>query len=201
VLLFNYSTVIDPILKDVRTCVVELAGVKAGDWVLDIGCGTGDQVFHYAQRGAVATGVDRNPNMIALAEKNAGNRGLTQATFRIAGAAGLPFPDGYFDCASISLALHEMERDERSKAVSEMKRVVKKKGTLMFIDFQTPLPKNLIGYGIRAIEFIAGRDNHRCFRDYMAQCGIKGILKEARLIPQKKALLLSGNIQIVKVKC
>jgi hypothetical protein len=39
VLLFNYSTIIDPILKDVRLCVVELSGVKAGDWVLDVGCG------------------------------------------------------------------------------------------------------------------------------------------------------------------
>jgi len=43
VLLFNYSTLVDPILKDVRTCVVELSGVKAGDWVLDVGCMTGDQ--------------------------------------------------------------------------------------------------------------------------------------------------------------
>jgi ubiquinone/menaquinone biosynthesis C-methylase UbiE len=41
VLLFNYSTIIDPTLKDVRTCVAELSGVKAGDRVLDVGCGTG----------------------------------------------------------------------------------------------------------------------------------------------------------------
>ncbi|MGD0352772.1 MAG: hypothetical protein ABSB38_04695 [Dehalococcoidia bacterium] len=40
-LLFNYSTIIDPILKDVRTCVAELYGIKAGDRVLDVGCGTG----------------------------------------------------------------------------------------------------------------------------------------------------------------
>ena len=62
-LLFNYSTIIDPILKDVRNCVVELSGVKAGDRVLDVGCGTGDQVFHYEQKGATASGVDRNPHM------------------------------------------------------------------------------------------------------------------------------------------
>jgi len=43
VLLFNYSNIIDPLLKEVRNCVVELSGVKAGDWVLDAGCGTGDQ--------------------------------------------------------------------------------------------------------------------------------------------------------------
>jgi ubiquinone/menaquinone biosynthesis C-methylase UbiE len=200
VLLFNYSTLIDPILKDIRTCVVELSGVKAGDRVLDVGCGTGDQVFHYEQKGAIADGVDQNPNMIELAERNRKRQGFKHSTFRIASATELPFPDGYFDCASISLALHEMERDERNRAVSEMKRVVKKKGTLIFIDFKVPLPKNSIAYLIRAMEFIAGRDNHKCFRDYLAKGGLNQLLKENQLTPQEEALLKSGNLQVIKVK-
>jgi ubiquinone/menaquinone biosynthesis C-methylase UbiE len=199
VLLFNYSTIVDPVLKDVRTCVVELSGIKAGDRVLDVGCGTGDQVFHYEQKGATATGVDRNPNMIELAERNKKRQGFN-SIFRKASAIELPFPDGYFDCASISLALHEMDRDERNRAVSEMKRVVKKNGILMFIDFQVPLPKNSIGYFIRVIEFIAGRDNHKCFRDYLAQGGLKGILEKASLKSEQEVLVKSGNIQIIKVK-
>ncbi len=198
-LLFNYSTIIDPILRDIRTCVIELAGVKAGGMVLDVCCGTGDQVFHYEQKGAIAIGVDENPNMIELAERNRKRQGFN-STFRMASAAELPFPDGYFDCASISLGLHEMERDEQNRAISEMKRVVKKQGVLMFIDFQVPLPGNLTAYLIRAIEFIAGRDNHRCFRDYLAQGGLKGILNENQLIPQEEALLLSGNLQVIKSK-
>jgi len=199
VLLFNYSTIIDPILRDIRTCVIELAGVKAGDRVLDVCCGTGDQVFHYEQKGAIATGVDQNPNMIELAERNKKRHGFN-STFHIASATELPFPDGYFDCASISLALHEMEREERNRAVSEMKRVVRKEDILMFVDFQVPLPKNSIAYLIKAVEFIAGRDNHKCFRDYLAQGGLKQILNENRLIPQEEALFLSGNIQVIKSK-
>jgi len=199
VLLFDYSTIVDPILKDVRNCVVKLSGIKAGDRVLDVACGTGDQVFHYEQKGAIAAGVDRNPNMIELAERNRKRQG-SKATFRIAGAVGLPFPDVYFDIVSISLALHEMERDERNKAVSEMKRVVKKKGTLMFIDFRSPLRRNFIGCFIRAIEFIAGRENHKHFRDYLAQSGLKGVLKEAKLTSQKEAFLSSGNLQIIKTR-
>ncbi|MCJ7514807.1 MAG: methyltransferase domain-containing protein [Dehalococcoidia bacterium] len=197
-LLFNYSIIVDPVLKDVRICVVELSGVKAGDWVLDVACGSGDQVFHYAQKGAIATGVDENPNMIELAEKNWERRRFNQATFDIASATELPFPDGYFDIVSISLALHEMGRGERNKAVSEMKRVVKKNGTLLFADFQVPLAMNFTGYLIKAVEFIAGRENHRCFRDYMAQGGLGQILKEANLKSEREILLKSGNIQIIK---
>jgi len=69
---------------------------------------------------------------------------------------------------------------------------------LMFIDFQVPLPKNSIAYLIRAVEFIAGRDNHKCFRDYLAQGGLAQILKEAKLTPQEEALLMSGNMQVIK---
>jgi len=198
VLLFNYSTLFDPILKDVRICVAGLAVVKAGDRVLDVCCGTGDQVFYYTQKGAIATGVDQNPDMIELAEKNRKRRGFKHSTFRVASATELPFPDGYFDGASISLGLHEMERDERNRAVSEMKRVVKKKGVLMFIDFQVPLPKNSIAYLIRAVEFLAGRDNHKRFTDYLAQGGLDQILKETELTPQKQALLKLGNLQVIK---
>jgi ubiquinone/menaquinone biosynthesis C-methylase UbiE len=198
VLLLNYSNVIDPVLKEVRTCVVELSGVKAGDRVLDVGCGSGDQVFHYMEKGAMATGVDRNPNMITLAERNSRKRGFNGATFHVAGGMNLPFPDDSFDIVSISLALHEMERDERSIVVSEMKRVVKKKGILMFVDFAVPLPGNLVAYLIKTIEFIAGRENHRCFRDYIEQDGLRGILEENRLVPQERALGLSGNLVIVR---
>jgi len=198
VLLINYSTLFDPILKEVRICVAGLSGVKAGDRVLDVCCGTGDQVFHYEQKGAIAIGVDQEPSMIELAERNRKRRGFKHSTFRIAGATELPFPDGYFDCASISLGLHEMERDERNRAVSEMKRVVKREGALIFIDFQVPSPKNSISYLIRAVEFLAGRHNYRCFRDYLAQGGLDQILKENQLIPQEKSLLLSGNLQVIK---
>jgi ubiquinone/menaquinone biosynthesis C-methylase UbiE len=198
VLLLNYSTLVDPILKEVRICAAELSGVKAGGRVLDVCCGTGDQVFHYEQKGAIATGVDQEPSMIEVAERNRKRRGFNHATFRVASATGLPFLDGYFDCASISLGLHEMERDERNGAVSEMKRVVKKRGVLMFIDFQVPLPKNIFAYGIRVVEFLAGRDNYTCFRDYLAQGGLKQILKENRLIPQEEALLMRGNLEVIK---
>ena len=136
--------------------------------------------------------------MVEVAERNRKRRGLKRSDFRVASATELPFPDGYFDCASISLGLHEMERDERNRAVSEMKRVVKKKGVLMFIDFCVPLPENIFAYGIRAVEFLAGKENRICFRDYLAQGGLKQILKENRLTPQKEGLLMCGNLQVIK---
>ena len=195
---FNYSTMVDPFFGDLRNAVVELAEIKAGDKVLDVCCGTGDQAFYYLRKGAVVTGVDRDPGMIKQAEKDRERQEFNNVNFRLGSAAKLPFRDGFFDCASISLAIHEMNRDERSEVVSEMKRVVKKSGNLIFVDFNVPLPNNSIAWLINAVEFLAGKDNYSHFRDYIAQGGLNQLLKENRLTAQKESLYKSGNVQIIK---
>jgi len=141
-LLLNYSTLIDPLLQDIRIYTTELLGKKEARQVLDICCGTGDQVFHYGRKGMIATGIDQNPSMISQAEKNRHKHTSSDISFLSANATDLPFDDGYFDGASISLGLHEMNRAEQDEAISETKRAVKKGGTLIFIDFQVPFPSS-----------------------------------------------------------
>jgi len=184
--IFNYATLIDPLLGNIRVYTPEFAGMKAGDRVLDVCCATGDQVIHYAKRGIVASGIDLSAGMIKLAEKNKGNQGLENVSFQIADAMNLPFKDSFFDYASISFALHEKERTARDKIISEMKRVVKKEGSLIFIDFQVPLPSNLYSFLVKAIEFMAGRKHYRCFRDYIEQGGLTEILKKNQLVEEKR---------------
>ena len=195
----NYSTLIDPLLRGIRLYVVKFSGMKAGDRVLDVCCGTGDQVFYYAEAGMVASGIDLDPNMIKLARKDKRKQALRNVSFQIADARNLPFKDNSFDYASISLALHEKDRNVRDRVISEMKRVVKKGGALIFIDFQVPLPKNLFACFIRSIEFVAGREHHRYFKDYLEQGGLDEILKKNRLTAEKRDFLNNGLITIVKV--
>jgi ubiquinone/menaquinone biosynthesis C-methylase UbiE len=195
---FCYSAFVDPTLKDVRIYVAESAGIKAGDLVLDVCCGTGDQLRHYRQKGAITTGVDQDEGMIEVAKEKLKKHGYDDVAFHLASASRLPFPDGHFDFASISLALHEMEYEEREKTVAEMRRVVKKDGILMFIDFKIPLPQNGISYFIRSMEFLAGKENYRCFRDYIVQGGLVKLLEKHQLKPQADVTLKSGNLQIIK---
>jgi ubiquinone/menaquinone biosynthesis C-methylase UbiE len=195
---FDYSTLIDPLLKDVRAYVTALSGAAAGQKIVDVCCGTGDQVFYYSRAGADAAGIDGNQDMIGTARKNQKRLGIAGAAFYLGDAGGLPFPDAYFDCASISLCLHEMEREKRGKTIAEMKRVVKKNGLIIFTDFNTPLPKNPVGYVLRAAEYIVGTDNYRCFRDYIKQGGLGCLLKENGLERQKEAFLIFRCLHIIK---
>jgi ubiquinone/menaquinone biosynthesis C-methylase UbiE len=197
---FIYSTVIDPLLRDIRIYAPEFSGMKAGDTVLDVCCGTGAQAIHYAKRGIIATGIDLGQGMIELAERNKRKQGLRNVSFQIADALNLPFENNFFDYASISLALHEVERTARDRIISEMKRVIKKEGALIFTDFRVPLPKNLALYLIKSIEFIAGRNHFRCFKDYIEQGGLDELLRKNQLPEEKRDYLNNGLIVIIKAR-
>ena len=196
--LLNYSTIIDPLLRNIRIHTVKFSGMKDGDRVLDVCCGTGDQAFYYAEAGIAATGIDLDPNMIKLAGKDKRRKTLRNVSFQIADARNLPFKDSSFDYASISLALHEKDRATRDITITEMRRVVKKEGALIFIDLQVPLPKNLYTYLIKAMEFIAGRDHHRHFKDYIEQDGLDEILRKNGLSEEKRECLNGRLITIIK---
>ena len=195
-----YSIFIDPLLRDIRTYISKFSGMKRGDKVLDVCCGTGDQVFYYGKGSIIATGVDLSPKMIKSAEKRKGKSGLTNVSFQVANAEQLPFKDNSFDFASICLGLHEIKRDERDKIISEMKRVVKKEGFLIFIDFQVPLPSTIISYLVKAIEYFAGRNHYECFKEYLKQGGLDAILNRNQLQEEKRDYTENGIIVIIKTR-
>lgn len=198
--LLNYSTIIDPLLKDVRLYVPKFTGMKAGDRVLDICCGTGAQVFHYAEKGIVATGVDINPKMLEVAIRNKKRQGLEDVSFQLADAANLPFNNSYFDYASICFGLHDKEREIRDKVISEMKRVVKREGALIFIDFQVPLPNSPYGYLAKIIEFLAGGAHYKGFRDYINRGGLDKIIRNHQLIEENRDYLKSRLVVIIRAR-
>ena len=195
-----YSALIDPLLRDIRIFTPRFSGMKKGDRILDICCGTGDQVFYYERIGAIVAGIDLNPKMIGMAQKWQRKYGAENSYFQAAEATDLPFEDPVFDFTSISLALHEIERDKRNRVISEMKRVTKKDGFLIFIDFQVPLPQKLTSYLIKAVEYFAGKENHQNFKDYLLQGGLPVLLEKNKLKIEKRGYLKDGLITIIKAK-
>ncbi len=198
--LFNYSTIVDPLLRDIRVLAPKFAGMRAGDKVLDVCCGTGDQVFYYAKEGVIPFGIDLDSNMIARAENDKRKENAKNVSFQTADATKLPFEDNFFDYVSISFALHEKERNIRDKVISEMKRVVKKEGGILFIDFYIPLPNNFYSYVIRSMEYFAGRDHFNCFKDYIKQGGLDKLLNKNQLREEKRTFFKNGNIVMIKAR-
>jgi SAM-dependent methyltransferase len=62
--------------------MLDTAKVTASDFVIDLGSGDGRTVITAAKRGATAQGIEYNPDMVALSQKNAEKEGVTaKATF------------------------------------------------------------------------------------------------------------------------
>lgn len=117
--------------------VIELANIKPGDQVLDVGCGTGSLTLTaqpYAGPGGKVYGIDASPEMIEVAQKKAFRSGL-EVTFEVGLIEKLAFPDATFDVVISRLAIHHLPDDLKRMGFTEILRVLKPGGHLMIADF------------------------------------------------------------------
>ena len=110
----------------IRRRTVELAAIREGEDVLDVGCGTGTLTLaakRQAGAGEVG-GIDASPEMIGVARRKAAKRGV-DVDFRVALIEQLPFPDGTFDLVLSSLMLHHLPDELKREGFAEICRVLK----------------------------------------------------------------------------
>ncbi len=77
----------DRMLRPVTKLLLDRAKVKAGERVLDVGCGCGDTSIQLVQAGAAVSGIDISEPMLARAKERAKALGLSDVTFQQADAA------------------------------------------------------------------------------------------------------------------
>lgn len=99
--------------------------------VLDVACGTGDMVVELLKHGCTVTGVDLSEDMMAIARQKA-----PAATFMLADAEHLPFPDGSFDAVTCAFGVRNFVHLE--KGLGEMLRVLKPGGRMVILELATP---------------------------------------------------------------
>lgn len=109
--------------------LVRFAEIRAGMRVLDVACGTGVVAITAARLGAIVTGIDLTPELIAQARENSTVAGLDVA-WHEGDVEALPFPDASFDVV-VSQFGH-MFAPRPGVALSEMLRVLVPGGRIAF---------------------------------------------------------------------
>ena len=102
--------------------------IEKGEYVLDVGCGTGKTSAAFAKRrGCRVVGVDLSPRMIEWAKETAKHQGVPdKVEFRTADARQLPFDDATFDAVICDSVLGFVP--DKSNALREFMRVCKPGG-------------------------------------------------------------------------
>ena len=120
--------------------VIELAKIKAGDKVLDVGCGTGNLTLTaklYTGASGSVYGIDASPEMIEVAQKKAKRQG-SETIFDVGLIEKLAYPDATFDIVISRLVIHHLPDDLKRTAFTEILRVLKAEGHLLIADFNPP---------------------------------------------------------------
>src|SRR5437763_5831221 len=119
--------------------LVAFAGVRSGDLVLDVACGTGVVAVTAARIGARVRGLDLAPALLTDARKNAA-LAASDIDFVEGDVEALPYPDATFDVVLSQFG--HMFAPRPAVAIGEMLRVLKPGGR---IAFSTWPPELLIG--------------------------------------------------------
>jgi demethylmenaquinone methyltransferase/2-methoxy-6-polyprenyl-1,4-benzoquinol methylase len=150
--------------------------------ILDVCCGTGDQLKLLKEHGIDGEGIDISDAMLNVAGK-----GKHKADCTHQDATQMHYENAAFELAMTAFALHEKDFASARKIVEEMVRVTAKGGDILIVDYElssktSTISKKLIYF----IEWLAGGEHYRNFRDYIDKGGLPELLSGIALTEVKR---------------
>jgi ubiquinone/menaquinone biosynthesis C-methylase UbiE len=143
---FRFMTVLyDPLIRwflregRIKGELVSGAGLRSGDAILDIGCGTGTLAQLVAAKYPLAkvTGIDGDVDILEIARKKATNACI-EVRYDFGFSTSLPYPEKSFDHVFSSLMFHHLTRDQKNQSLNEIHRVLRAGGHFHLCDFSGP---------------------------------------------------------------
>jgi SAM-dependent methyltransferase len=142
----DYPAVATELIPELGPVLVEAAGVRAGDRVLDVAAGTGNAAVPAALTGARVVASDLTPELFVAGREFAARHGAT-LEWEEGDAEALPYADGAFDavlsCIGVMFAPHHQ------RAADELVRVCRPGGTIGLLSWT---PTGFVGDMFRAMK-------------------------------------------------
>ena len=116
--------------------MIEIANLQGHEKMLDVATATGRTLLAFAPYIAEGVGLDITPEMLAIAEREAGKRGADHVRWMAGDAEQLPFADETFDVVTARVCAHHFPNIGQSMA--EMARVLRQGGLMFVVDNYAP---------------------------------------------------------------
>jgi len=159
-----YDKVLHIPVRNIRRSVVKALINADAVNVIDLCCGTGNQITYLREAGIdQAVGVDVSENML----QQAWRKGLKGICLKM-DASATTFDDNAFDAAMMSFSLHEMNAGIAKNVFLESKRIVKPGGLILVVDYCFDEHTRIAGrFAVRIVEKFVGGDHYRNFKYFM----------------------------------
>lgn len=164
----NYAEVCDRMIPRLGARLVELAGVRPGEAVIDVATGSGNAALPAARAGATVTALDITPTLLQTASERAAAAGL-RIEWVHGDAQAMPFADGRFDtvlsCVGVQFC------SDPSAAAAELVRVCRPGGRIALIAWTR---EGFIGHVLAAVgKATGGSGTGRSPLDWGSEAGLK----------------------------
>jgi len=126
-------------LLPVAVAAVDQLHPLPDEFVVDLGCGTGNAALLAAARGAKVLGIDPTPRLLGVAQQCAKSLGL-EVRFELGEAASMPLDDGSADAIVSVFAV--IFASDAAAAAAEIDRVLNSKGRIVLTAW---LPGGVLG--------------------------------------------------------
>jgi demethylmenaquinone methyltransferase/2-methoxy-6-polyprenyl-1,4-benzoquinol methylase len=195
-----YDRIFDGMNKGLKLVGIRMFRPTKGMNILDVGCGTGTHLELYQRYQCNLSGLDLSQSMLQVAS----HRLKSTAQLALGDATSMPYEDARFDLVIAMLALHEMSPKIRPQVLCEIKRVLKKDGRILLIDFHNGPYQPFQGWVSKGIiiiaELAAGRNHFINYRNFMNEGGLDRLINQQSLQIEKQQVLGGGTFGIYLVR-
>jgi len=168
-----YDIVLYPFVHSLRLKLLDICIQQNYSSILDVCCGTGRQLKMLRKHGFHVQGVDLSREMLKVSKKGPHAPHCVNED-----ATDMSFGADSFEAAMTTFALHEKPAPIAGAIVKEMIRVVKPEGHLLLTDFNFTTRSSKVSRGIiRMIEWNAGGEHYKNFREFIAFGGVPKLIE------------------------
>jgi SAM-dependent methyltransferase len=153
--------------------------------VIDVGCGTGRFSFSVADKCMSVAGIDLSKRNIEMAQNNLKKKPNDKISFLHKNLSDLIMDSNQkFDYAVLTYVIHEVDPVDRIKLLAEIAWIADR---IIIGDYLVPKPIGLWSVLNEIVEFVAGAEHFRNYKNYVASGGLLDLIEKAGLKIIKEA--------------